>query len=173
MLSKVQVNHSDGRVMKMWYFENGQSSRIESFNSGNLRHGHFRSWYPNGELQFSGEYENDVQKVGTALYRCNADGTYQFLCVMYENGKRIRNNYNERNEVISSVTTVNDIKEGPYYEYRNGQVYIQTTYRDGKLNGQHVKYDSESNMVSINWYLDNVCVGPTLHRQGTNYSTEG
>jgi antitoxin component YwqK of YwqJK toxin-antitoxin module len=162
--SKITINQPDGTVTNTWYFENGQTSRIESFKPGHLRQGSFRSWYLNGNLQFDGEYENDVQKVGTTMCRYNSNGTFNFQCMMFENGQRVRNNYNDKNEVISSITTVNDVKDGAYFEYKNGKIMVQAIYKNGKLNGQHIKYDYETQMVIINWYLDDVCIGPTLYR---------
>lgn len=174
-------------VTKMWYYPSGQTDRIEThrlpFNTGclhyagrPLRHGQFRSWYPNGTLQFVGEYENDEQKLNTTLHRYNPDGKMAFSIAKDQDGRRLRCEFDQNGFKVKEFTIVSDKKEGDYIEYTKQDNQVITTlhaqYKNDLLDGRYIVYraseqGSNQSLFEETWYTNGVQCGPSLFHAGS------
>ncbi len=114
--------------------------------SNDVKSGNTYIYYPSGKLQFIYPYLND--QLNGLGYELNQDSTL-IAAYCYKNG------------LIDKIETMNAIdaqglKQGLQKEfYTNGQIKLEATYKDGKLNGYVKQYDKNGSIVSIEKFLNN------------------
>lgn len=135
--SSTQKESSNANIfyIKQEFYNNGSLKIEDSFNKDSLRHGKYKKYYENGQLELEIEYENG-QKHGY-------ERSY------YENGR-----------LKSEHTYANGLTEGTYkFYYENGKIEMKGTYHNNKIHGFVENYYETGTVLSVFYYKEGIRVG--------------
>jgi antitoxin component YwqK of YwqJK toxin-antitoxin module len=125
-----------------------------------LKHGFWKKYYPNGNLNYSGFFKDD-KPVGTlkryyesgslkAIMNFDSTGTYADTKLYYEDGQLAAEGY-----------YYNSLKDSlwKYYSYYEGTIISDEIYKKGIKNGISHKYYPNGNVTEKTGWKDNVRSG--------------
>jgi len=132
----------NGTVIKGYVFTNGILKFEGITDEDGKRQGHWREFYPSGELKSQGNYVNS-----------NQEGEWKFY---FENQKiEIKGKY------------INGKKEGTWvWYYPNGAMLQEENWHRGKLDGDFTEYDENGNVIVKGTYLEGTEEGEWFYTQG-------
>lgn len=124
-----ELTYKEGIVVNaLTYYENGNKELYMEGDAATLN-GEYKMWYPNGQLQFSGHYQNNVKHGNFESYS--------------EDGKVLRKGTYEAGKLVSGVSVVQDLGydqpdvpaefpggEDALYEYLNKRISKLKQFQD-------------------------------------------
>ena len=125
-------------------FPDNRGHRKEWYSSGQIHH---ETFYKNGQLDGTKvEYDKEGNKLSENNYKNGQLDGKQIGWYSYDSKDKVRKKTYEKEFVIG-------IKHGIHkYWWGNGNLNIQKTYKDGKLDGVTTKWSKRGNKLSENNY---------------------
>ena len=156
--------------MKSDYYDNGNLRSmgpvvLNEEAGGEVQHGYWQYFYPNGILESAGLYKNGLQHNEWTNWYDN--GQVESFGD-YSKGKKDGRWYlfYETGEKKASGKYDNDLEDGYWtFWYKNGKVETEGYYNDGKREGRRTYYDENGNKTWVGKFSDNLKVGEWVLRQ--------
>ena len=126
--------------LSKWYYSNGQLKSetpylTDGFNS--YRDGLCKSFYENGYLKTEGMYKikiNPGDKTST------------------ENKEGLWKEYNENGQLDEEITYENGIMNGLFRKYKDGRLFIEGPWKNGKAEGNQRAYNPDGSLFGVRTY---------------------
>ncbi len=160
--SQRQNDILDGEVK--FFYENGKVSS-EGFMRNGKPDGYWKSYYPDGTLKSEGNRRFFMLDSVWIFYNEKGDTS---KIINYKNDKKhgffISYEYKydslkgKHGGIVSKELYLDDVKQGISYYYKNGKLYKQVYYENGKRHGLEKEYDNNGNLITITEYKNDFIV---------------
>ncbi|MCF8218028.1 MAG: hypothetical protein K9J21_03480 [Bacteroidales bacterium] len=141
---KAKGKYKDGVKVGEWvyYFENGQIEQRGKYNENGKAEGLWRWYYPDGQLRKQEYLDNGVPD---GMYK-----EYTYEGELWAKGKYVDGN-KEGPWLVSHRgykevgKYQNDVRQGEWKHYKNGELVYEGRFEDGLPDGRHVSYWQNGN----------------------------
>jgi len=162
LLAQKDKTITDGEVK--FYYENGKVSS-EGYMKNGKPDRYWKSYYPDGTLKSEGNRKFFMLDSTWVFYNEKGDTS---KIINYKNDKKhgylitYEWKYDTINGKIGGIVSkelyLDDIKQGLSYYYKNGKLYKEVYYKDGKKNGIEKEYDENGTIITITEYKNDFII---------------
>lgn len=138
VMTKYRLKNGEFNGPVKVYFESGGIKREAQYVNGKIN-GEERNYYQNGALESKYQFKNDVLHGSfTHYYESGEVKVTGYFKNGSESGKFTF--YDENGNITKSYNSIDDVLNGEYCRYKDGNLVYKGIFKNGKLNGPYENY---------------------------------